>query len=523
MLVNLLIVFLIAITYFSWHAFFQAAKNPNLIYLPFENFLFTNTIDESHNLFNKAWYILTDFSFKIISSTKIINEISMWVFVIIAGLCFIQILSCHEWLSYKSKKNSFKELSSFFKKFSISISTKNNIFNLEFKNITKISFCLATIFIFLIPNDSSDIFGYIARGAQQVFFEQNPYQNTITQIDNWQSFSLLSNINPIWAQNPSPYGPLFMGLCALIAFVSMGNLTIAVLAFKLFNLAIFVCLLITITKILNNKKLNETIFLKRHKEQRQLYSYKKIIYSLIALNPFIMVEVFWNAHNDLLMGFLILLAVYNCFIKKANSAFIFLTISVLCKYLSIILLPFFIIYLRQDKAIKFPLLGSLTSFALILGSWFIYQPLGAQVTQISNNALLCHKSLLRLLNTVYKVFSKTNLPNYSSLIMLSLFAIVIIYLYFIFSITDKNNFINFCFISLFLLIFVFSAKFHSWYFLMLVPVGALILPRLIFLLSLSHLLSLTFLDQANAINFILLTFIPCLLYIKLYLEKDLSS
>ncbi len=53
------------------------------------------------------------------------------------------------------------------------------------------------------PFHSTDVFGYINRGWQQVGYGTNPYTTTIGQLPGWQTDPMLTNH---WVNNPCPYG-----------------------------------------------------------------------------------------------------------------------------------------------------------------------------------------------------------------------------------------------------------------------------------------------------------------------------
>ena len=46
-----------------------------------------------------------------------------------------------------------------------------------------------------IPGNSSDLYGYISRGAQQTLFHQNPYFETVNLIPDYNKNPLFINID----------------------------------------------------------------------------------------------------------------------------------------------------------------------------------------------------------------------------------------------------------------------------------------------------------------------------------------
>ena len=122
-------------------------------------------------------------------------------------------LICHEWFIIKASEKI--PLAKYFKRILLVYKVKTIYLILIFKKITFISFVFAAIFLFMIPNDSSDIYGYLARGSQQIDYGLNPYHFTVSEIDQWLEQPLLANINHLWSYNPAPYGPVsYVALCS---------------------------------------------------------------------------------------------------------------------------------------------------------------------------------------------------------------------------------------------------------------------------------------------------------------------
>src|SRR4029077_20957285 len=81
-----------------------------------------------------------------------------------------------------------------------------------------ILFCLLAFLIF--PFHSTDVFGYINRGWQQVHYGQNPYAYYLSEVPNWQQDPMLREH---WLYNPNPYGFLFTLLTRFICRLGNGN------------------------------------------------------------------------------------------------------------------------------------------------------------------------------------------------------------------------------------------------------------------------------------------------------------
>jgi hypothetical protein len=118
-----------------------------------------------------------------------------------------------------------------------------------------------------------------------------------------------------------------------------------------------------------------------------------------------------------------------------------------------------------------------------------------------------------VINTVFKVITKTDLPKSAVLISLAAYALFYAYIFFklFFSKADKKSDLDFLkslSVVYAVLLLIISPKFHSWYLISLLPFAAISHPSLCFALSLGHLLSITFIDQAHVLNYLLMTVLP---------------
>ncbi|MDD9897673.1 MAG: hypothetical protein OXU45_01605, partial [Candidatus Melainabacteria bacterium] len=293
----------------SWLAFALANSSEALIYLPLKSFFMPIELEAGSKLWAAAADLLARKAFKPEFIYKLVHELSMWL--IVSALVF-----------------------GFIKRP-----------QLDFKKIRNLALGLAAIAVLIIPADSSDLWGYIARGWQQVAYDANPFSSVVADIDVWRDQAMLKNI--LWQHNPSPYGPLFMLLAKYLTSLSGGNLWLAMLLFKVFNYGIFVATLTLLEKLLED-----------HKHGLWLYT-------AFALNPFVIAEFLWNAHNDLIMGFGILLSVYLASKSKFASSIFVLTLVTMVKYISLVLLPLIVLLAIKEKKWRDLVLGLVVSVALI--------------------------------------------------------------------------------------------------------------------------------------------------------------
>lgn len=205
---------------------------------------------------------------------------------------------------------------------------------LSLKNLWLITALAIGILLFSYPALSHDIFNYIFNAKMVLVYHKNPHINVALEFphDLWTRF--MHNTH-----TPAPY---FYGWTALSLFPSLlgfSKLTLNLLTFKLFEIVFFIWQIDLLNKILNKLLPKERL--------NRLF--------LFILNPLILIETFGNGHNDVVMISLALFSLWFL-IKEEKTTFknlipsiIFLLLSASIKYVTIILLPIYLIYGFKKK------------------------------------------------------------------------------------------------------------------------------------------------------------------------------
>ena len=209
-----------------------------------------------------------------------------------------------------------------------------------FNNIKEVLLFIAIIsvcFAFIVPFESSDVFYYLGVGRLQSQYNQNPYYENIkdyvdnNNVDMTNDTVLQKGYSNYWSQTTVVYGALWTLICNAIAGMSLGNVNLGLLLFKILNLAVHLINCYIIYKISNRK-----------------------IFALIyGLNPFVLLESIANVHNDICVVLFILLSMY--FLKNKKNlilSVLFLACATAIKYFAILLLPIIVIYYYRNENIK---------------------------------------------------------------------------------------------------------------------------------------------------------------------------
>lgn len=375
-------------------------------------------------------------------------------------------------------------------------------------------FCLlvlAAILLWIQPFHSRDIYGYINRGWQQYYYGLNPYVSVIGDIPNWGQDPMLTDH---WIGNPSPYGFLFLLWTKVTVMLGQGKLVQSMLGIKFFNILVHGCIGWLVWS--GAKRLR----LKRPDLALYLYLF----------NPLILMHHLAIGHNDILMAFFMMLAVYFALLGAWLLVIPAILAAAMMKYAVIITLPFAWILIAKQRgrwvALASLILGGGTVLLAALpyiGDWREFQ-LGL----MGSNAMEIQSSLFSVF--VYSSrFLAATLPFLAWLEQESLWAGIrsLFFLSLLVFIGMKsvqmlrspevsiNRFLFNAVLAQFLLICVVSPKFYPWYIGMFFPMGLLLpednwLRRLVILVSGFELLAFTFVGKAHVLNYLLMIGVPVL-------------
>jgi hypothetical protein len=195
-------------------------------------------------------------------------------------------------------------------------------------------FFLITIGIltFAYPMLSYDLYNYMFHGKILWFYHMNPHIHAPLEFtgDLWLRFMR-------WVHTPSAYGPVFTAIESPAYLLGLGKFVPVLLLMKLTMSAFFVWVIYLIGQI--TYKLGFT------KDESVLAQLS------IAFNPFILLEVVVNGHNDAVMIALFLLSLLYALNSKLGPSLISLIASVGTKYVTILTLPMYFIKSPRFKMI----------------------------------------------------------------------------------------------------------------------------------------------------------------------------
>ena len=190
---------------------------------------------------------------------------------------------------------------------------------------------IAGILLLAFPTTSGDIFYYMMSG--RIFWEHgdSPF---VSLMANYPEDSYLYYVDPFQRLDASPYGPLWTLASGLPALLPQGNPELVLIGYKALSTAAFLATAAVIWLILGELR-----------PQQRLLGV-----TLFAWNPLLLLMVASNGHNDAVMMFFAVLALYFAIKNRWQLAIPLLIASALVKYVTLLLLPFFLYYAWRQTA-----------------------------------------------------------------------------------------------------------------------------------------------------------------------------
>ncbi len=182
----------------------------------------------------------------------------------------------------------------------------------------------ALVLLAIYPPGGWDLFLYVSQGRLYSAHSLNPFFATPLDAPADPLFQYSS-----WWPYPSTYGPAWQMLAILLSLLGGQNLWLNMLVFKLASVVFFSGAVVLVYLILRQHRT----------EVRHIGAY------LLAWNPLLLFEIAGNGHNDIVMVFFVLLAIYLVSLKRLLWTLPVLAISALVKYSSGLLFPGMIVFI----------------------------------------------------------------------------------------------------------------------------------------------------------------------------------
>jgi hypothetical protein len=225
--------------------------------------------------------------------------------------------------------------------FSISLIHKKQ---LSLRSLWYIILLSGLILWFSYPALSYDLFNHMFTAKTILVYHKNPYGVTplqFTGVEPWLSFLH-------WTHVVSVFSPLWILLTLPAYILGFGYFLLIMWNFKFILVASYIAAVWAISKIL-----------KPEGDVKQALGM-----AIFALNPLVIIESLVNAHNDMLMMALALLAIVLYKKGKRWSSWLVLSLSIATKIITASLIPSFIARWNRTIALAFMIIGLIAFLAV---------------------------------------------------------------------------------------------------------------------------------------------------------------
>lgn len=192
----------------------------------------------------------------------------------------------------------------------------NKITDLKILYVTMGFWCAPLLFT--PPLFSRDVFSYYMQGKLQLA-GYNPYDSGVALVAGW----FQSGVDPLWGEAPTPYGPAFLFIEKIVAFLSGNSALLGAFLFRLIAIFGVVVLMVAIPFLARQHGISDVSAL-----------------WLGAMNPLIIMHFVAGGHNDSLMVALVVLSLVFGLKHRWVLAALLATVALAIKPVAIVVLPF---------------------------------------------------------------------------------------------------------------------------------------------------------------------------------------
>lgn len=176
-------------------------------------------------------------------------------------------------------------------------------------------------FLAMYPTSAIDVYIYAVRSRLFSEYGQNP--NGVQPLEHWETDQYMRFASQEWADDLSPYGPLWNILAYPITWLAGDNIGLALIGFKLLSLVSILAMAWLVHDIV----------------KRSHPGWELVAAGFLLWNPLMMWDGIGNAHNDVTLMLFVVGALW-CWQRGYDRWVVPLLIaSVMIKYVTVILLP----------------------------------------------------------------------------------------------------------------------------------------------------------------------------------------
>ncbi|MBA2469689.1 MAG: DUF2029 domain-containing protein, partial [Chloroflexia bacterium] len=318
-------------------------------------------------------------------------------------------------------------------------------------------------FMAMYPTNAIDVYIYAARSRLLTAYGDNP--NAVRPVTYWDTDPYMHYASQEWADNLSPYGPLWNQLAAPVTWLGGDSIGEAILGFKLLSAGAAIATAWFIHAIVRD----------RHPE----WALPAALFWL--WNPLVLWDGIGNAHNDVTLMLPVVAALWAWQKRLDHWVIPLLLASVLIKYVTLILIPVALVAVwRRNPDSRERVAGILWSASAMLFlfavSLYPFFHIDAIVTSAREQGALVAASPAWVVMASLQEWSIAVIPRET--IINVAYAIAAIYIagWMVACWRDPERLPRAAFEVMFAFMLVASTNQRAWYVIWIVPLAALLIP-----------------------------------------------
>lgn len=318
-------------------------------------------------------------------------------------------------------------------------------------------------FVAMYPTNAIDVYIYSARSRLLSRYGQNP--NAVTPETYWDTDPYMQFASREWADNLSPYGPLWNQVAAPVTWIGGDSIGLAVIGFKV----------VSVVSALAIAWFVHDIVRARHPE-----------WSLVAAlawlwNPLVMWDGVGNAHNDVTLMLPVMAALWAWQKRRDGWVIPLLVASVMIKYVTVILLPLACVAVwrrsRESRELLATILWSIAcALVLIAVSLYPFYDLNAIRISAQEQGAKVSASPAWVVLASLREWSVADVSAETVRNVAYLIAAIGIAIWMATCWRRPERLFLACFEVMFLFMLVASTNQRAWYVIWIVPLAAVLIP-----------------------------------------------
>ncbi len=317
--------------------------------------------------------------------------------------------------------------------------------------------------IAMYPTNAIDVYIYAARSRLLTSYGENP--NGVQPVTLWDDDPYMRFASREWADNLSPYGPLWNQIAAPVTWIGGDSIGAAVIGFKLLSAASAIAIAWFIYALV--------------RDWNPGWALPAALFWL--WNPLVLWDGIGNAHNDVTLMLPVIAALWAWQRRHDHVVIPLILVSVLIKYVTVILIPIALIAVwRRSPSGRARRRTGLWSAAAVAGliavSMYPFYDAGAILSSLREQGTRVAGSPAWVVRASLREWSIADIPAQTIINVAYALVAIAIGGWMVACWRKPDWFPRAMFEVMFIFMLIASTNQRAWYVIWLVPLAAILIP-----------------------------------------------